>query len=168
MDLTIEIVLMVFGAVLMLTGIIGCIVPFLPGPPLCYVALLLAHFTSSIQFSTNFLLWWAIIVIVVGLLDYLIPIWGAKNFGGTKAGMWGAAIGLVVGVILLPPIGVIVGPVVGAFMGELMVHGSDVGKALKSAMGALIGFVLSTGLKLTVCFVMTFYFVKEIIVSFAG
>lgn len=166
--MTVDIILLVLGSLLMLAGIIGCVVPFIPGPPLCYVGLLMAHFTAAIQFTPTFLLLWATVVIAVTLIEYLIPVWGAKKFGGTKAGMWGSAIGLVLGIILFSPFGILVGPILGAFVGELIANRNDLTLALKSAIGAFIGFVLSTGLKLTVCFVMTFYFVKEIVTSFAG
>lgn len=163
--MTLEILLFVFAAVLMVAGIIGCIVPFLPGPPLSYAALLLVHFTDPVQFSTKFLVVWLLVVIVVGIIEYFIPLWGAKQFGGTQAGMWGSAIGCVIGIIFLPPAGIIIGTVVGAFIGEILVHGSDIALAIKSAIGALVGFVLGTALKLTVCFVMAFYMVKEIVLA---
>ncbi len=164
--MTLDIILLTVAAVILLLGIIGSVAPVLPGPPLCYLALLIAHFTSIIEFSAQFLLFWAVLVIVVVILDYMIPVWGAKKFGGTKAGTWGAGIGLVIGLIIFPTVGIILGPVLGAFAGELIANRNDVKHAVRAAIGALVGFVLSTGLKLAVCFVMTFYFVKEIVVAY--
>jgi len=161
-----DVVLMVFAALLMVVGVIGCFVPFLPGPPLNYVGLLLAHFTHRIEYSNQFLLLWAVVVIVVSLLDYLIPIWGAKTFGGTKAGTWGSGIGLLLGVVLFPPWGIVIGPVVGAFAGEIIANRQNIGAALKAGAGALAGFVLGTALKLAVSLTMCFYFVKETIAAF--
>ena len=163
--MTLEILLFVFAAVLMVAGIIGCIVPFLPGPPLSYVALLLVHFTNHVQFSTGFLVVWLVVVIVTGIIEYFIPLWGAKQFGGTKAGVWGSAIGCVAGMIFFPPAGIIIGTVAGAFIGEMLVHGADIALAVKSAVGALAGFVFGTALKLTVCLAMAFYMVKEIVLA---
>lgn len=160
-----DIVLFVLAGILLLAGIIGCFVPFLPGPPLCYIGLLLVHFTSQVQFSSNFLLIWAIVVIITVLLEYLIPIWGTKQFGGTSAGRWGAAIGLAFGIILIPPLGAVAGILIGAFLGELIKSSGDVGTAIKSALGAVIGFLLSVFLQITVCLVMSFYILKEIVTA---
>ena len=127
------------------------------------MALLVLHFTKAVEFTTTFLLLWAIVVIVISILDYLIPIWGTKKFGGTKSGQWGAAIGLVLGVFVFPPWGIILGTWVGAFVGEIAANPNDVPQAMRSALGALAGFALGLALKLTVTLVMTFYLVKEII-----
>ncbi len=161
-----DIVLFVLAGILLLVGIVGCFVPFIPGPPLCYVGLLLVHFTSQVQFTSNFLLIWACVVIITVLLEYLIPIWGTKQFGGTSAGRWGAAIGLAFGIILIPPLGGLGGIVLGAFIGELIKSSGEVGPAIKSAFGAIVGFLLSIFLQVTVCLVMSFYILKEIVVAF--
>lgn len=151
------------AGVLMALAIAGCFLPLLPGPPLAYLSLLALHFTQAVQFSTNFLLLWAVVVIIVTVLDHFIPIWGTKKFGGTKAGMWGAGIGLVLGAVFIPPLGIIGGTLLGALIGELAVNPNDLNKALQSALGALIGFVLGIALKLSVTLVMAFYLVKEMI-----
>lgn len=158
-------VLFVLAGILLLAGIIGCFVPFLPGPPLCYVALLMVHMTGQVQFSSNFLLIWAVVVIVTVLLEYLMPIWGTKKFGGTSAGRWGAAIGLAFGIILIPPLGALGGILLGAFIGELTQNTGQPGVAIKAAFGAVVGFLLSVFLQITVCLVMSFYILKEIVVA---
>jgi uncharacterized protein YqgC (DUF456 family) len=149
---------LVLEILLMVGGLIGCILPFLPGPPLCYTALLLQQLRTDPPYTTNFLILWAVITLVVTGLDYLIPVYGTKKFGGTKYGMWGCIIGLVAG-LWLGPAGIITGPFIGAFIGELIASSSS-GKALRAAFGSFIGFVMGTLLKLIVCFVMVWYFVK--------
>ncbi len=155
-------VLIGFGIILMFIGIIGCVLPFLPGPPLNYIGLLLLHFTGRYHFATDFLVIWAIITAVVYGLDLIIPVWGTKKFGGSKFGIWGSVFGLLAGFLFFPPFGIIIGPFVGAVIGEL-IAGKDSGAALKSGFGSFVGFITGTVLKLVVSGMMTWYFVKELI-----
>jgi hypothetical protein len=155
-------ILVVLGALIMILGIIGCLVPVLPGPPLNFLGLLLLHFTKFAQFTRWTLIIFASIAIVVTILDYLVPMWGTKKFGGSKYGTRGAAIGLVIG-LFLGPLGIIIGPLAGAFVGE-MIFRDDVNYAIKAGFGSLVGFLAGVGLKLAASFVMTFYFVRELIV----
>ncbi len=158
-----DILLIALGALFMVSGILGCVLPVIPGPPLSYVGLLLLHFTQNYQFSTRFLIVWAIITTVVYTLDYLIPVWGTKKFGGSKRGVWGSIIGLLIGLFMFPPFGIIIGPFVGAVVGELTA-GKDHSSALKSGFGSFMGFLTGTLLKLITSGLMTWYFVKELIV----
>lgn len=150
------------GIILTITGILGCVLPFMPGPPLNYAAILLLHFTSGFQFSNRFLIVWAIVTVAVVVLDYIIPVWGTKKFGGSKQGVWGSVIGLIAGMFFFPPLGIIIGPFIGAFAGEL-IAGKNSKDALKSGFGSFVGFITGTVLKLIVSGMMTWYFVKELI-----
>ena len=154
--------LIIVGILFALTGILGCFLPFLPGPPLNYIALLLLHFTSNHQFTTKFLVIWAIVTAIVVLIDYLIPVWGTKKFGGSKQGVWGSVIGLMVGLFVFPPFGIILFPFTGAVVGEL-IAGKDTGSALKAGFGSFVGFLAGTILKLIVSGMMTWYFFSKII-----
>lgn len=156
-------VLISLGVIFIISGILGCVLPVIPGPPLSYIGLLFLHFTERYQFSSRFLIIWAAITIVVYALDYLIPAWGTKKFGGSKRGVWGSIIGLVVGLFFFPPFGIIIGPFLGAVIGELTA-GKDSGAALKSGFGSFIGFLAGTLLKLITSGMMTWYFFKELIV----
>jgi uncharacterized protein len=149
--------LIISGIILLIVGIAGCIIPFLPGPPLAYGSLILLQLTSYEPYSEKFLITWAIVTIVVLIADYYIPVWGTKKFGGTKGGVWGATIGLILGMFLFPPFGLIAGPFIGAFAGE-MFNNQDFNKALRSAIGSFIGFVAGTLMKLGICIVMGYYF----------
>ncbi|WP_167606971.1 DUF456 domain-containing protein [Maribellus sediminis] len=157
-------VLIGLGVLFMISGILGCVLPVIPGPPLNYLGLLLLHFTERYQFSTRFLVIWGIITAVVYALDYVIPAWGTKRFGGSKRGVWGSVIGLVIGLFFFPPFGIIIGPFLGAVIGELT-SGKDSGVAIKSGFGSFIGFLVGTLLKLITSGMMTWYFFKELIVS---
>ena len=156
-----DIVLIVLGVITLIGGIIGCVAPFPPGPPLAYCSLILLQFTKFHPFSITFLVVWAIVVLFVTVLDYYVPIWGTKKFGGTKSGTWGATIGLLVG-MFFPPIGILAGPFLGAFVGEIL-NRQNYRIAFRSAIGAFIGFLTGTFMKLIVCGVMAFYFVKGIL-----
>ena len=154
-------VLLAFAIILIIVGLIGCVLPIIPGPPLSFLGILILHFTEFSQYSTNFLLIIAFIAILVTVLDYIVPIWGTKKFGGTKAGMWGATLGMIIGMILLGPIGLIMGPLVGAIIGE-SIKGANSKDAFKSGLGAFLGFLLGTGLKLATSIYITWHFVKGI------
>lgn len=159
--MTLDIVLIIIGAILIIVGIIGCIIPALPGTPLSYIGILLLEFTDKIEFSLAFLVFWAVVVIIVQILDYVVPMWGTKKFGGSKYGMWGSTAGLIIG-LFFSPLGIIIGPFAGAVLGEL-IGGKDIGIALKAGFGAFLGFLAGTLVKLIVAIILAVYFFKEVI-----
>ncbi len=135
----IDILWISIGMLLLIVGIIGCILPVLPGQILAWGSLLILQLTSPPPFTAKFIVIWALITAGVTLMDYYVPIWGTKKLGGSKKGMWGATIGLVIGIFFFPPFGLIVGPFVGAFVGEL-IAGKDSNTAFKSGFGSFLGF----------------------------
>lgn len=155
-------VLVIIGIIVMILGIIGCLVPVLPGPPLNFLGLLLLHFTRFGHFTNWTLIIFAAIAVVVSVLDYLVPVWGTKKFGGSKYGTRGAAVGLVIG-LFLGPVGIIIGPFIGAVTGE-MIFRDDIRYALKAGFGSLLGFLTGVGLKLAASLIMTFYFFRALVV----
>lgn len=155
-----EIFLLIVAFLLMLVGIIGCIVPGLPGVPIAYAGLWVAQATDRIDFSWQMLLIWGIVTIVVSVLDYVVPAWGTKQFGGTKYGVWGSTIGVFVG-LFLGPWGVILGPLAGAILGE-MLGGKQMEEALKAGWGSFIGLLFGTILKLICCGLMTVALIQAI------
>jgi uncharacterized protein len=152
----IDVLLIITALLLLIAGIIGAVIPMLPGPPLSYAGMLLMHFTSRTHFSIQFLLWMAIITIAVTLLDLILPSIATRKTGGSKKGMYGAGIGLVIGIFFLPPFGIILGPFLGAFLAELS-HSKVPDTALKEALGSLLGFITGTLLKLIICFYLTWH-----------
>lgn len=157
-----DIILIILGSICLIVGLIGCILPMIPGPPISYAGLLLLHITDIVQFSTAQVLFWLLLVVIVQVLDYFTPILGSKYSGGTKWGSWGCLIGSVVGVIFFSPWGIIVGPFAGAFIGELLGDRST-RDALKSGIGALLGFLLGTVVKVVVCGYFVWCFIKVLI-----
>lgn len=155
-----DIFLIISGSLLMILGIAGCLLPILPGPPLSYLGLIAIHLTSKIDFSSKFLISWGIIVILVSILDYVIPIWGTKFFGGSKYGVWGSMVGLLAG-LFIPPVGIIIGPFIGAVVGEMLANNKQ--NALKAGFGSFIGFIAGTVVKMLVSLIMLYYFIAALI-----
>lgn len=156
-----ETFLIILAGLLLIVGLLGCILPVLPGTPLSYLGLLVLHFTDKVQFSTLFLVLCALAVVVVQLLDYYIPIWGTKRFGGSRWGTIGSAIGLFAG-FFLGPWGIILGPFAGAFLGEWL-SGRDSTQALKAGLGSFVGFLAGTVIKLVVAGLFIYYYVEALI-----
>lgn len=153
-----DILLIILGFICMVVGILGCFLPIIPGPPISFFALLLVHWTERVQIESNTLWIAGLITVAVTALDYVVPIWGTKKFGGTKRGVWGSTIGLVVG-LFFAPFGIILGPLIGAFLGE-MSGSPDTKKAMRSAFGSFLGFLVGTLLKLIASGWMGWLFIK--------
>jgi uncharacterized protein len=151
---------LVIGLIMMGVGILGCILPLLPGPPLCFLALLIQQLRSDTPFTSKFLWIWAGVTVAVTALEYIIPVVSTKKFGGSNYGLWGCTIGLIAG-FWFGPFGIILGPFVGAFIGEVLAT-SNSQQALKAAWGSFIGFLLGTLLKLVACVIMAWYLVRII------
>lgn len=156
-----DIFLIILGAVCLLAGIAGCILPVLPGVPLAYCGLLLLHVTDKVQFSWQFLVIWAVVVVVVQILDAVVPVWGTKRFGGSKMGVWGSTIGLVAG-LFFGPWGIVIGPFAGAVVFEL-IDGKNTRLALKAGWGSFVGLMTGTIIKLICCGLMTYYFIAALV-----
>ncbi|MBW9200123.1 DUF456 domain-containing protein [Bacteroides sp. ET225] len=155
-----DILLIILGVICLITAILGTVLPVLPGPPIAYVGMILFHLTGRIQFTPTQLIVWAVLVVLVQVLDYVIPMLGSKYAGGTKWGSWGCVIGTVVG-LFFSPWGIVLGPFLGAVAGELL-GDKDLKYALKSGLGSLLGFLFGTIVKLMLCG----YFIWQFIAAF--
>ena len=152
-----DLILIAISLILIITGILGSFLPVLPGVPVSWLGLLLLHFTSAIPMNYTFLGITLVVTIIIFILQYTIPAYGTKKFGGSKSGMWGATIGLVVGIFLPIPGGILIGAFAGAFIGELL-NKSNSKVALKAAFGSFIGLLASTFMEFFVacCFLLLF------------
>ena len=156
----IEIIVTILAFLCLIVGLIGSVVPVLPGPPLSYVGLLLLQWSGYGGFSSGFLWLWAAITVVVSIIDYFLPVLMTQQFGGSRSATIGSILGLIVGLFFIPPIGMIIGPFLGALAGEIIHNRTDSAKAFKVALGAFLAFIFGTGLKLIVTAIMMFYAIK--------
>ncbi|WP_430466875.1 DUF456 domain-containing protein [Winogradskyella ouciana] len=156
-----EIFLVLVALLLMILGVLGSFLPVLPGPLTSWVGLLVLHFTEGVQMSQTFLIVTLLVAIFIYVLDYIIPALGTKRFGGSRAGMIGTTLGLIVGILSPIPFGIIIGPFVGALIGE-MIHRNDMEKALKAAFGSFLGFIASTFLKFIVAIIFLGFFIVKL------
>lgn len=143
-----DIALSVAAFLLTIAGIVGCIIPAMPGALLSYAGLLCAYFTTYSSMSQGSLWLWLGIVLAVSAADYFLPAWMTRRFGGSRSGAIGATIGVFAGFFLFPPLGIILGPFAGAVLGELIHDKEDVNKALKVGFGSFMAFIAGTGIKL--------------------
>ena len=156
-----NVVLIIIGLILAIAGMVGCILPIIPGPILSFCALMLLSWIKNWQiFSQTFLIVMGVLTALLIMLDYVAPAWGAKKYGASRRGLWGSAIGMIIGIFFIPPWGMIVGAFIGALVGELA-SGKSSRKALRAGWGILIGNVLGIGLKLAFTAVVLFYYIKE-------
>ena len=161
--------LIILAVILALIGIAGSVVPGLPGPPLSWTAVLVLSFTTAADYSAMFLFATGFIAAVITVLDYVVPSLSTKKFGGSKAGIWGCNIGLVISIIGLPfgpqgLLGVILWPpFIGAFVGEL-ISGKQSREALRAAWGAFVGFLTGTGLKFVYAIVLAVIIARDLFV----
>jgi len=156
-----DIFLLVLGLILILIGIVGCIVPGMPGPMSAWVGLLVTVLSKVIPDDWTLVTLTFIVVLIITVLDYIIPAIGTKKFGGSKYGTYGAIIGVIVGLFTPIPGGVIIGAFIGALIGEY-IRNKNIEQALKAAFGAFIGFLVSTGMQLIVVLVFLVIYIKMI------
>lgn len=158
-----EPLIITLAVILLILGVVGSLLPVLPGPPLSWLGLLLLKFTPSVIQKLS----WTIVVAIglftflVFVLDNLLPVWSTRKMGGSRLVVWGAGIGFVVG-LWFGPLGIIFGPFAGALIAGL-ISGSHIKAALKHASGAFIGFFTGIVLKFINLGVIVYWFVKVLI-----
>jgi hypothetical protein len=114
-------------------------------------------------FSFGDLPWWfwaieSLFVVLLFGADLLANAFGVKKFGGSKAGLWGSTIGLLVGPFVIPIVGILIGPFIGAVLAELAFNRSTVKQSVRSGIGSVVGFVTSVVTKGTIQAVMVLLF----------
>ena len=152
--------LFIFLAVIFaVTGLLGAVLPVLPGPPIAFLSLLMLLLCDGNDISTTALVVTGVLALVITIVDYIAPVWFAKKTGGSKYGTWGATIGLVAG-LFLGPLGVFVGPFIGAYIAERMPN-TPSEKAFGVAFMTFAAFMLTTGIKLVYGVVLLVMVCKE-------
>ena len=157
-----DIFLAVLGFCFVCLGIIGSFLPVLPGPITSWIGLLLLHLTKVVPQNWTFLGITLAIAVLIFILDYFIPAMGTKRFGGTKYGVYGTTIGLIVGLFFIPvPLGILIGAFFGALIGELLYDSKDTSRAIKASFGALLGFLTSATIKFSIAIVYLVLFIMK-------
>lgn len=157
MDTLLSALAIIFG----ILGCIGCVVPILPGVALAYIGYLCLYFCSYAEISMAWLITFGVLTVIVSILDYLLPSYMTKKFGGSKAGERGAMAGVLAGFIL-GPVGIILGPFFGAVIAELIYDGSNSQRAFRSGLGSFLSFFVGTGIKLAISLWLTIDIVIDV------
>lgn len=157
MDIFLSIVAILCG----ILGIIGSVVPVIPGPALAFFGMLCASWTDYSTMEARTLWIWGVVAVVVGIMDYFLPGYFSKVLGGTRAGITGATIGVFVG-LFFGPIGIIAGPFAGAVIGELLNNRENLDKAITVGFGSLVSFLVGSGVKIIVSGFMLYYIWKDV------
>lgn len=157
-----DLLLFILGIISVIVGVFGSFLPVLPGPTLSWGGLLLLYLTTAVSNNYWVLGITLLVTIVSMILDYVIPAKGTKKFGGSKYGVWGTNIGMIVGFFIPVPFGFVIGAFVGALMGELFFEKQDNKAALKSATGSFLGFLASSFIKffISIIFLGIFIYVS--------
>lgn len=147
-------ILLILGFVCVIVGVFGSFMPVLPGPTISWIGILLLYLTKSVENNYWILGFTLAVTIFISILDYIIPAKGTKKFGGSKFGIWGTNIGMILGFLFIPiPLGFMIGAFIGAFAGELYFNSTDKQRALKAATGSILGFLASSFMKFVVCMI---------------
>ena len=160
-------VLIAIVIILALVGLVGALVPGIAGTPFSFLALLVLSFVDGIDYSVRFLMLMGVIGAAVFAVDYVVPVWGTKKLGGSKAGVRGSTIGLILGLLVtfIFPVGfiaILLGPFIGAYIGE-KTAGTDDHLAWRSAFGSFVGFLLGTGIKTIYACVCIYVVARDLI-----
>ncbi len=162
-DVSLDIVAWILIIASFVIAFVGLVYPIIPS----VLFILLGFIVYGLFYSFNELGWlfWTIEILFVVLLfaaDTVSNLIGVKKFGGTKAGMWGSTIGLIVGPFIIPVVGILVGPFLGAVIGELLVTKTDFRQAIQSGVGSLVGFLTSVVTKGAIQIIMIIIFIIAI------
>ena len=157
-----NILILIISYIIMFIGVLGCILPMLPGTPLVFLGIFLyawkTHFTVI---SVNLLLIFLIITVITVFLDYIAGSIGAKKLGSTRFGVVGAFLGATLGILFFAPWGILIGPPLGALTGEL-IRGKNIKDATKASTGAVLGILGGSLTKIIISLIMMGFFTVRV------
>jgi uncharacterized protein YqgC (DUF456 family) len=158
----VTILLAILCFILMAAGLLGIFLPILPGVPLAWLGLFIyAIGTGFDRISILTTVVFFILMLLSLLLDLLAPMLGASKYRASRYGIIGAFIGLMIGIIAFGFWGIIVGPFAGAFLGELITRRPPK-QALRSALGAFLGFIAGSLVKTILVLIMLGFFIASL------
>lgn len=148
----------IIGAVLVMVGLAGVVLPGLPGAIIIFAGLFFAAWAEQFSYvGTGTIIVLALLTVIIYLIDIVAGYFGVKKFGASKWAAVGAALGALIGMLFGLP-GILAGPFIGAVIGELSTHG-NFSQAGKAGIGAWIGIIFGTAIKLALSFTMIGIFV---------
>ena len=153
--------IIIIGSILVFVGIAGSILTILPGPLVSFIGLLLLQFTSSPPYKSGFIVVWALVILAITVLDFYFPIWSKRMIGGTKSGIYGASLGLIAGIFIFPPLGIVFGPFAGALIGEI-IGGNKTSIAIKTSLSSFLGSISGTTMKLCITITLAYYYIASL------
>ncbi|MDA3924398.1 MAG: DUF456 domain-containing protein [Kiritimatiellae bacterium] len=156
------ILIIIAAIVISLVGVIGCVLPVLPGPVISFGAVLLVKFATDIPVSNQFLLVTGIITALVTIIDTVLPIYMPKKFGSSTVGILGATLGLIIG-LFFPPVGFIIGPFLGALLFEY-IKKRNPADAFVAGIGSFFGFMMGTVIKITLSMAITAWLIFKTLI----
>lgn len=153
------IVFQIVAAILVIGGLVGVVLPALPGLPLVFAGLLISAWADGFHHVGPVLLTVLGLLTLVSLgVDFWATAHGAKRVGASRTATIGATVGMLVGAFVFPPFGFFLGPFVGALAGELLHRRSlaqaDLGAATRIGIGTWLGIALGIALKLAIAGLM--------------
>ncbi|QUR94062.1 DUF456 domain-containing protein [Macrococcoides canis] len=142
----------------------GLVVPMLPGVLLMWIGFFIYHFGIN-NSELSWFFWIAMITLTAVTLvsDYVAGSYFVKKFGGSKAGEFAAAVGMLIGSFLFPPLGIIAVPFIVVLFVELYLQ-RDVAKAFNASVGSLLGFLTSTVAKFLILIIMIIWFILDVVI----
>tara|TARA_B100000965_G_C19160535_1_gene570136 strand:+ start:66 stop:551 length:486 start_codon:yes stop_codon:yes gene_type:complete len=155
-----EEIIYILSFLLLLVGLIGSFVPVIPGPLISFIGIILTFSFTSLPIGSNMMWILGILMAIAMVGDYVVQIFGVKKLGGGKQAIRGTLIGSLLG-MSVPPIGIVFGALIGAFIGAKMELGSN-RQSIKVALGAFIGFLIGTGIKLIYSGYVLYYFTARL------
>ena len=153
-------ILIVLAGIFLLSGLIGCVISKFPGTLLCYLGIVILHYSNIAEFSVHFFIKWGVLVIAVQGLNYLIRDWGNMKSGGSKKGIWGSLFGLFAG-MYFGPVGIMTGAVAGALAGEL-IAGKGNNQVCFQAVISFAFFIFGTISQLIVSGIFISHYIKNL------
>lgn len=142
-----------------LVSFVGLIYPIIPGVLFLVGGFIVYGLLFSFEpFNWPFWIIQALLVLLLFGADYLANLFGVKRFGGSKAGIWGSTIGLLVGPFIIPVLGIILGPFIGAVLAEFLINKKGLSESLKVGIGSVVGFISSVITKGLIQLFMIIYF----------
>ncbi len=158
----IEVIALIVASLLFIVGLIGTLLPIMPGAPVIWLGMLIYGFIAGFEnIGLYFMLAQAFLAVAVMAVDYAFTALGSRYLGGSKAAFFGAAAGLLIGIFFFP-FGLILGPFLGAAIADL-IYRRKTDLAIKSGFGASLGFLSALPIKLTIEAIMITWFIVRII-----